>query len=128
MKGSSIICIMVLTSKSLGRPMTKPKEGVDSPLMPLDGGSTLMPLVHFMQNFKNAMNTISHSREGNIKKFHRKRRHKHQIKRSWSEEIVYEMTEEEQILQLLSQSNFPIRIYAPNNNDRFDEWGGYHVS
>ena len=70
------------------------------------------------------MNTISHSREGNIKKFHRKRRHKHQIKRSWSEEIVYEMTEEEQILQLLSQSNFPIRIYAPNNNDRFDEWGG----
>ena len=77
MKGSSIICIMVLTSKSLGRPMTKTKEG-DSPLMPLVGVSTLMPLVHFMQNFKNAMNTISHSREENIKKFHRKRRHKHQ--------------------------------------------------
>ena len=37
--------------------MTKTKEG-DSPLM---------PLVNFMQNFKNAMNTISYSREENNK-------------------------------------------------------------
>ena len=113
MKGCSIIWIVILTiiitSNSNGIPLKKEKVK-DSPAF---------RIVDFLQNIIKKeikeLKIVHHH-----KSHHRRWRKRHET-HTWVEEIILENVEMTELSR--NEPNTHI-IYIPNNNDRFDAWGG----